>query len=123
MKILVCGGREFDDFILAEKVLNKINNDLPIDLLIQGGQRTWDKLHSKWIGADWLASEWARKYQIPFVNEPALWDAEGKAAGPIRNSRMIEKWEPDVVLALPGGYGTQDMIKKGKRAGLKVIDY
>lgn len=121
MRVLVCGGRDFDDFEAIENFLNEGHQVTPISLLIQGGQRGWSETKNEWVGADWLASEWARKYQVPFVNEPALWDKEGRAAGPLRNGRMLEKWTPDIVIAFPGGRGTLNMINQANAAGIQVI--
>jgi hypothetical protein len=53
----------------------------------------------------------------------ADWDANGKAAGPLRNQRMLEAFNPDMVLAFPGGRGTADMVRKAKRRGVKVVEF
>lgn len=45
---------------------------------------------------------------------------EGKAAGPIRNQRMLDDGKPDRVLAFPGGRGTANMVKLAKAAGVPV---
>ena len=52
----------------------------------------------------------------------ADWKEHGKAAGPIRNQRMIE--DADMLVAFPGhGYsrGTRDCIKRAKAKGIPVI--
>ena len=63
---------------------------------------------------------------------PAQWDRDGKAAGPIRNARMIEVavamqacgWLVEVqAFPLPGSRGTVDMMERCKRAGFSVIDH
>jgi hypothetical protein len=35
---------------------------------------------------------------------------------------MLEEGKPDVVVALPGGRGTADMVRRAKDAGVKVIE-
>lgn len=42
------------------------------------------------------------------------------AAGPIRNQHMLDIGKPDVVLAFPGGRGTEDMIRRAEKAGVPV---
>ena len=34
---------------------------------------------------------------------------------------MLEKGEPDLVVAFPGGCGTQDMVRQAFTVGVKVI--
>jgi hypothetical protein len=52
----------------------------------------------------------------------ADWESHGRAAGPIRNAKMLIEGKPDYVIAFPGGYGTLDMKKKAIKAGLEVRD-
>ena len=53
-------------------------------------------------GVDLAAKEWARKTPgLERYECKADWDRLGPAAGPIRNSRMLE-WKPDLVIAFPG---------------------
>lgn len=120
MRVLVCGGRDFSDKKMLVHALDKFHVSIGISLLIQGGQRKWDKESRRWIGADWLASEWARWREIAFVTDPAKWTSEGKSAGPIRNSRMLDNWRPEFVIAFPGGNGTADMISQATKEGLRV---
>jgi DNA-binding MurR/RpiR family transcriptional regulator len=57
------------------------------------------------------------------LSYPADWEAYGKAAGPIRNQRMLDEGKPDLVIAfsdLPTTSGTYDMIKRAKAAGIPV---
>ena len=106
-RVLVCGGREFSDRDLLARKLS----DLDIALLIHGGAR----------GADSMAGNWAQAMGIPVQVYPALWHLDGKAAGPIRNSRMLADSKPDLVIAFPGGNGTADMVRKSRLAGVETI--
>ena len=54
---------------------------------------------------------------LPFQ---ADWNAHGRAAGPIRNKRMLMEGKPDLVVAFPGGRGTENMKKQAKDAGVPV---
>ena len=56
---------------------------------------------------------------LPFQ---ADWNAHGRAAGPIRNKRMLDEGRPELVVAFPGGRGTANMVKQAKAAGVKVIE-
>lgn len=109
MKVLVCGGRNFNN----KKLLFNALDSLPFSVtkIINGGAN----------GADKLSTEWAKANQIDYVEYPPDWKKYGKAAGPIRNSEMLLLESIDYVVAFPGGRGTQDMIKKAKNAGIKVL--
>lgn len=43
-------------------------------------------------GADTIARDWAITNGIEYEDWPARWDLHGKAAGPIRNKRMMERY-------------------------------
>jgi hypothetical protein len=49
---------------------------------------------------------------VPVIEFPANWKVYGRAAGPIRNMKMLLEGKPDLVVAFPGGIGTADMVKK-----------
>lgn len=53
--------------------------------------------------------------------EKAYWNLHGKAAGPIRNQLMLDKYDPDLVIAFPGETGTANMVKLSINAGIEVI--
>jgi hypothetical protein len=110
MRVLVCGGRDFEDFEAVDYVLEHFHTKVePITLIIQGGA----------TGADRLAKDWAHMNIIPCLEHPANWNKYKKAAGMIRNKEML-KWEPEMVIAFPGGPGTAGMVKIAKEAGLIV---
>lgn len=110
-RVLVCGGRDYSNEDCLRDVLNKVHSAHPIGTLIQGGAR----------GADALAHKWATENNIPeIVTEYADWAQYGKAAGPIRNERMLYVWKPDLVVAFPGGRGTANMIHLARQAGVPV---
>lgn len=79
-------------------------------------------------GADTLAVCAAQACGIPFREFPADWKRFGKAAGPIRNQRMLDEGKPDLVVAfhedLKNSKGTQDMINRASENGIpvKLID-
>lgn len=111
MRVLVCGGRHYNDYYQIERTLNGIHNKTFIKLLIQGGAR----------GADMLAKSWAEWKKVPVKTYHAQWDEEGKGAGHIRNEKMLKEGKPDLVIAFPGGKGTANMVKIAKEAKVKVM--
>lgn len=109
MKVLVCGGRDFNDQNLLFCTMDSLNAQRPITQIIHGGAR----------GADSLAGYWAQQRSIPLINVfPANWDKYGKSAGYIRNQEMLDEGQPDMVIAFPGGRGTDMMVKIARKAGV-----
>lgn len=110
LRVLVCGGRKFFDAELVNHTLDSLN----ISHLIEGGAK----------GADKLAYTWAY-YNLPAKDRsqyPAKWKEFGKGAGYIRNEQMLKEGKPDLVVAFPGNKGTEDMISKARKAGVKVME-
>ncbi len=108
MKILVCGGRDFNDEEMVASILSRYV--FKGDILIHGGSS----------GADRLAGDWAKKNDIEVEVYPADWHRYGKSAGPIRNGQMLSVGKPNLVVAFPGGRGTEDMIRQAYAAGVLV---
>lgn len=111
MKVLVCGGRNFEDRSLVFNTLDRLHAERGIDFLIEGGAK----------GADRLAYAWALDKGLQHRCYPADWNTHGKAAGPIRNRHMLADGNPDVVVAFPGGNGTAHMMGLARAAGVEVI--
>lgn len=112
MRVLVCGGRNYDDHARVRAVLGKLHAEAGIDVLIEGGAH----------GTDRLARLWAEAFGIPVETFEADWENQGSFAGPARNARMLAEGQPDWVIAFPGGRGTADMVRKARRAGVKVVE-
>jgi len=115
MRILVCGGRQYRDKARVWAVLDEICNPggdplPPAVTIIHGG--AW--------GADHWADSWAVHNWTNIEEYPADWGKHGRAAGPIRNQRMLEEGKPDLVVAFPGGRGTADMVRRAEAAGVPV---
>lgn len=111
-KVLVCGGRTFTDDDLVNNTLTKLLETYDIECIIEGDAP----------GADRLAGTWARNHAIPNFKYPADWNKQGKAAGPLRNAKMLLDGRPNLVVAFPGGRGTADMVRKAKASGVEVIE-
>lgn len=123
MKVLVCGGRAYDDAARVFEVLDNLHRNQRITLLIHGacGKRIEMADGSeRIIGADVLADEWAKSRQVDRDPFPADWKKHGYNAGPIRNQLMLDECKPELVVAFPGGKGTADMCRKARAAGVQV---
>lgn len=111
MKLLVCGGRDYSHKDHIWNVLSVVHGRTPITMIAHGGAS----------GADSEAGRWAIANHVRQQIFRANWKAEGRAAGPKRNQRMLEQFRPDAVIAFPGGRGTADMVRRAKAEGVKVV--
>jgi hypothetical protein len=117
-RVVVCGGRIFDDRAFLYAQLDALHALHQFAELMQGGNRG----KKGKPGADRLAREWAMQYpKIVRWECKAEWKKYGYAAGPMRNTRMCE-WKPDAVIAFEGGRGTANMIEQARAAGILVIE-
>lgn len=121
MRILVCGGRDFQDYRLLEHTLGGIHSDQEITHIVTGAQRSEGSRDWKYHGADWMAIEWALEREINFSGIPAKWGKYGKSAGPRRNREMLKMFQDiQLVVAFRGGKGTADMVAAARQAGIPV---
>lgn len=112
MRVLVCGGRDFFRRAFLYKVLDRLHKKLIFDTLMEGNAR----------GADKLAGSWARKNQISLLIYHAEWRNYGRAAGSVRNRKMLEEGKPNLVVAFPGGTGTANMVRISREAGIDIVE-
>ncbi|WP_445215473.1 DUF2493 domain-containing protein [Bradyrhizobium sp. Pa8] len=112
MRVIVCGGRNFNNLDAVTRFLDMLHAIHGFTLVIHGGAR----------GADWCANRWATVQRLPIECFPAHWKVHHNAAGPIRNGQMLAEGQPALVIAFPGGSGTADMMKQARKAGVRVID-
>lgn len=121
LTVLVCGGRDINHheaFNMLESgclvgISDRLNINAPkIGTIIHGGAR----------GADTAAGHWGRGEGAKVICCPANWDKHKKAAGPIRNQMMLDVYQPDVVVAIPGGKGTADMKRRAHAALVPVVE-
>lgn len=114
MRVLICGSRDWTDHkaihVEIDRLFAKYGNEL---IIIHGACKT---------GADKIANDYCVSKGICIISMAARWETEGKAAGPLRNQRMIDVWSPGGVVAFDlGTSGTADMVRRAKAAGLPVI--
>lgn len=107
--IIVCGGRTYTDALQLDAALTTLHAQHAIACVIDGGAR----------GADTLAQFWCEQQEIRNITCMADWTTHGKAAGPIRNTHMLSR-KPHLVVAFPGGRGTDNMVSQARAAGVPV---
>ena len=110
MRLLVCGGRNFEARNTVFRVLDLVHKKRGITLVIHGDA----------TGADRLGRDWAQARGIGHMAFPADWETHGRKAGIVRNQLMLDVTSPDGVVAFPGGRGTMDMMNRAEAAGIKV---
>ena len=133
MRVLVCGGRDYNNFGTFGIAMDMVHDELlhanPPTVVIHGKCKTGvDAMAQRWAdmhGCDVLAfsADWNDLSHADAViklsrNGPA-YDAK---AGPRRNQKMIDEAHPDLCVSFPGGKGTDDMVARARRAGIKIID-
>jgi len=126
VRVVVTGGREYRDSSTVDRTLDEIHAATPISVLAHGDCR----------GADRLAADWARRRHVRLSPHPAAWDnidiggakirwragrPYNAAAGFQRNIRMLEAERPDLVVAFPGGTGTDHCVRNARRRKIKVL--
>jgi hypothetical protein len=113
MRVLITGSRSWTDRTTIERVIA----DLPAGTtIIHGGAHGADTIAGDCATARGLAVE---VYPVT----PAEWTRYGKAAGPMRNARMLAESRPDLVIAFraPGvSKGTDGMVRLAREAGLRM---
>lgn len=115
MRILVCGGRDYGLELSQRgiiwqalyKLIKEFDNHELI--FIFGGAP----------GTDTVAQEWAKTNEYDHMVFPAKWKRYQRAAGSIRNRKMLSAL-PELVIAFPGGVGTADMVAIAKENGIEV---
>lgn len=111
MKLAIVGSREFNDYSLMKEKYLEVSKDYDIDCIVSGGAR----------GADSLAEQIAKDFDLELKVFPAEWNKFGRGAGMMRNTTIVEN--SDIILAFPIGksVGTWDTIRKAKNSNKKVF--
>src|SRR5690349_23648241 len=79
MRVLVCGGRDFDDAGLMISVLDRLHTEKFFTVLIHGNARGADRIADAWASCRGILRE---PYEVP----QGEWDEIGKKAGPTAQS-------------------------------------
>ena len=113
MRVIVTGGRDYEDARTVADVLKIVHPDA---VVVHGecptGADAWADLIWKNLGGE-------------TDPHPADWDGYAKMgrrseAGPARNEVMAAKGA-DLCIAFPGGRGTEDMIRRAKAHLIPVV--
>ena len=116
-KLVVAGGREFNDYALLEQELNYILKDYqPEEIeIVSGGAR----------GADRLGEKFALENEYKLTRFPADWERWGNSAGYRRNSEMSKYSDGCIAFWDQRSKGTKHMIDLATKEGilLKVVKY
>lgn len=111
MKVIIAGGRDFDDYDTLSKVCDyMLQNQSEVEI-VSGAAN----------GADNLGEQYAHERGYQNKAFPADWNTYGKAAaGPIRNEQMAQY--ADALIAFWDGQsrGTKNMISLAKQYELKI---
>ena len=111
MRVLVCGGRNYDDSAFVFWALDSLHARKPIELIIHGGAQ----------GSDTFAEQWSLSREVTHFCVPADWHRYGSRAGSIRNKQMLDFGKPDLVVAFTGGNGTRDMTSQAVIGNVRVL--
>ena len=98
MKIIIAGGRDFNNYPVAEQVLNQYKSQ--IDEVVCGDAK----------GADTIGAHWANYNSIPVKHFPAKWNQYGKRAGYLRNEEMGNYADALIAFWDGSSRGTRNMI-------------
>lgn len=114
IRVIIAGGRKFDDYDLLEKEMDK----LLVNYLFDPGQVEIVSGHA--AGADTLGERYAKSRGFGLKLFPADWDNYGYDAGPIRNALMADYGTHCAVFWDGFSKGSHNMINVAKAAGLKI---
>lgn len=106
-RFAVTGGRDYDD----GQVVGRVLRQLPLSATL---------VHGDAPGADRLAACTWRRLGGQAEAHRARWSTEGRAAGVLRNQRMLDSGL-DLLVAFPGGRGTADMTERCRVAGVPIL--
>jgi hypothetical protein len=120
MRIIIAGGRDFDNYAILRhnviKILIELSPTEEPDIEIVCGKAR---------GADTLGERYAKDNNYKVKYFPANWDLHGKSAGYKRNEKMAiyAKEDNGVLIAFWDGQskGTKHMIDLANKHELKVF--
>lgn len=110
MKVIIAGGRKFNDYSLLFDVCNfMLRNQTDVEI-VSGTAR----------GADKLGERYAKEKGYLLRQFPADWQLYGKAAGYKRNQLMAQNADALICFWDGESKGSRHMINLAKKEGLKV---
>lgn len=133
-KVIVGGTRDFDDYRLLAKTMDRLTEKFTDVLVLSGGQSTFVRRVVKgkpaggFVGADALGERWASSKLYGILVFHADKDADGKNADAVRNQEMVDFCGPEGFAAFfwdGKSPGTKDCIARCRKKGvrLKIVRY
>jgi len=115
MRLLICGDRNWQDRSCIKDWIEHAVREYHGNVIV---------IHGAARGADTIAGLAAKANSLEVIEFPAEWSKYHRAAGVIRNAKMLLEGNPDAVWAfhdkIEESKGTADMIRRALRAGLPV---
>jgi hypothetical protein len=117
VKLIIAGGRDFNDYNLLKEKLDHLLSKLPNDdiEIVSGCAR----------GTDSLGERYAKEKGIPVKQFPAKWGQYGKRAGYLRNEEMALYATHCICFWDGESKGTKHMIdiSKKQNLNLRIVRY
>lgn len=110
----ITGGRRFtDERFVWDHLTDLMVSSGPLGAMVNGMAKS---------GVDLFAYRWAQHVGLSVREFPADWEANGEAAGPIRNQQMLDE-NPDIglLVVFPGHSGTVDMTRRARKLGIQRL--
>lgn len=114
MNIVIAGSRDFVDYPLLSKAVNRIINRFYKDetiTIVSGCAR----------GADRMGEIFAENNHYDVIKKPAQWDIYGRKAGYIRNTEMAKIGNVLIAFWDMKSPGTRNMITLANKYNLQVF--
>lgn len=109
MKVIIAGSRTIESYSYVSDCVRSCG--LAITEIVSGGAR----------GVDRLGEQFAKENGIPLKQFLADWDGLGRAAGLIRNSKMVEYADALVAIWDGRSSGTKDVTYKMRKSKKPVV--
>lgn len=112
--VVMTGSRVWDDAAAIRSVIERLYGEHE-DLVVHVGDAR---------GADAIVRNVCGELGITVVVHVADWKKRGRAAGPVRNRKMLDAAKPELVVAFPIGasVGTRDCMEAAAARGITVFD-
>lgn len=111
-KIIIAGGRNFNDYNVVKHVCDKYTKDKYNSIEVVCGMAK---------GVDLLGKKWGDDNGYNIKEFPANWVKYRSSAGPIRNKQMAEYGNVLIAFWDSNSKGTKNMIDIAKDLGLDII--
>ena len=108
MRTIIAGSRHNDDLSFLQSIMLRLSWE-PTVVLCGCAD-----------GVDALGKRWAKENSIKIEYYLANWKKFGKAAGPMRNSKMVSNAEALVLVWDGKSKGSADVLAKARTKGLVI---